>query len=391
MIILSCSGGKDSTAAGLLLKERGLDFSAIFCDTGWEAPETYAYLRDVLPGVLGQIRWLTPEVRWPDRLPLLTLRASGADAAAIEAEERAEGARLAALCEGYAQEIEALVGVQYSAMVRMILREAIFPSRVQRWCTQKLKALPAKRFLSSLDSPTNVVGIRAEESPSRALMPEREYDAAMDCDVWRPIIAWTLDEVIAIHHRHGLRPNPLYLGSAVRVGCYPCIFSRKKEIAALTPVRVAAIRLLEQRVSELWTARIERRGEQASKLSPTFFQAEKPLPDGSYHQPIDSVMEWAKTSRGGRQFELFASGRDEGCMRWGLCNTARDRRVKITYAQHSFNYRPRPGARLDPYRHLFGVVPDREIARRAGVSHSVVWGMRQRSGVMAAGQSAPRI
>ena len=95
MIILSCSGGKDSTAAGLLLKERGLDFSAIFCDTGWEAPETYAYLRDVLPATLGQIQWLTPEVRWPDRLPLLTLRASGADAATIEAEERAEAARQA--------------------------------------------------------------------------------------------------------------------------------------------------------------------------------------------------------------------------------------------------------------------------------------------------------
>jgi len=390
MIILSCSGGKDSTAAGLLLKERGLDFSAIFCDTGWEAPETYAYLRDVLPGVLGEIRWLTPEVPWPERVKLHMLRASGADAATIEAEERAEGARLAALCEGYAQEIEALVGVQYSAMVRQILRKAIFPSRVHRWCTQELKAIPAKRFLSSLDSPTNVVGIRAEESPSRALMPEREYDAAMDCDVWRPIIAWTLDEVIAIHHRHGLRPNPLYLGSAVRVGCYPCIFSRKKEIADLSAARIAAIRLLEQRVSELWTARIERRGEQASKLPLTFFKAEKALPDGSYHQPIDRVMEWAKTSRGGRQFELFASGRDEGCMRWGLCNTARDRRVRVKMAWHSLNYRPR-AAKLDPYRHMFGVVSDREIARRAGVSPSVVWQMRQRSGVMAAGQSAPRI
>jgi 3'-phosphoadenosine 5'-phosphosulfate sulfotransferase (PAPS reductase)/FAD synthetase len=390
MIILSCSGGKDSTAAGLLLKERGLDFSAIFCDTGWEAPETYAYLRDVLPATLGQIRWLTPEVRWPDRLPLLTLRASGADAATIEAEERAEAARVAVRCESYAQEIEALIGVPFSAFVRVALKKGVLPSRLLRWCTQELKAIPAKRFLSSLDSPLNVVGIRAEESPSRALMPEREYDAAMDCDVWRPIIGWTLAEVIAIHQRHGLRPNPLYLGSAVRVGCYPCIFARKAEIADLSPARIAAIRLLEQRVAELSRDRIERKGERVVRLPPTFFQAEKPLPDGSYHQPIDSVMEWAKTGRGGRQYELFASGRDEGCMRWGLCNTARDRRVRVKMAWHSLNYRPR-AAKLDPYRHLFGVVSDREIARRAGVSPSVVWQMRQRSGVMAAGQSAPRI
>ena len=386
MIILSCSGGKDSTAAGLLLRERGIEFSAIFCDTGWEAPETYAYLRDVLPGVLGEIRWLTPDVQWPDRVKLHTLRASGADAATVEAEELAEGARLASLCEGYAQDIEALVGVIYSALVRFSLKKACFPARTVRWCTQQLKAFPAKRFFATLDSPINVVGIRAEESPSRAAMPEREYDAAMDCDVWRPIISWTLDEVIAIHHRHGLRPNPLYLGSAVRVGCYPCIFSRKKEIADLSPARIAAIRLLEQRVSDLSAARFGRRGEQVSRLPPTFFQSEKALSDGSYSLPIDKVMEWATTGTGGRQFELFAAKRDEGCMRWGLCNTSRDRRVKIASARHSHNYRPRPGARLDPYRHLFGVLPDREIARRAGVSHSVVWSMRQRAGVIAVGK-----
>lgn len=43
-------------------------------------------------------------------------------------------------------------------------------------------------------------------------------------------------------------------------------------------------------------------------------------------------------------------------------------------------YRPRP-ARLDPYRSLFGRVPDAEIARRAGVHRSVVSGMRRRMGI----------
>ena len=93
-------------------------------------------------------------------------------------------------------------------------------------------------------------------------------------------------------------------------------------------------------------------------------------------------MEWAKTGKGGRQFELFASKRDEGCMRWGLCNTARELRVKVAISYRSFNYRPR-AAKLDPYRALLGILPDREIARRAGVALSVVWGMRQRSGIPA--------
>lgn len=385
VIILSCSGGKDSTAAGLFLKEREIPFSAIFCDTGWEAPETYRYLREVLPGVLGQIRWLTPEVKWPDRLEVSILRASGAPPEEIEAQERAEAARVGALCEGYAQELEGMLGVEYSALVRIALKKGVLPNRTLRWCTQELKAVPAKRYLATLDDPLNVVGIRAEESPSRAAMPEREYDREMDCDVWRPLIRWTLQDVIDIHKRHDLAPNPLYLGSAVRVGCFPCIFSRKAEIASLTPERIAVIRLLEERVAELSRLRMmrNRKHEVPDRLPPTFFQSNNANPDGSYHWPIDKVAEWAATGRGGRQFELFAAKRDEGCMRWGLCNTARDRRVKVAMSYHSLNYRPR-AAKLDPYRHLFGAVPDREIARRAGVSPSVVWQMRQRSGVAAA-------
>lgn len=35
-IVLSASGGKDSTAAGLLLVEHDLPFQAVFADTGWE-------------------------------------------------------------------------------------------------------------------------------------------------------------------------------------------------------------------------------------------------------------------------------------------------------------------------------------------------------------------
>ena len=37
--------------------------------------------------------------------------------------------------------------------------------------------------------------------------------------------------------------------------------------------------------------------------------------------PIDDVVQWSRTSRGGKQYELFASGAD-GCMRWGMCETA---------------------------------------------------------------------
>ena len=386
-VILSCSGGKDSTAAGLFLKEQGISFEAIFCDTGWEAPETYEYLREVLPRTLGPIRWLRVATPWPDRLPIHPLRASDAPRAEVEAAERAEAARVAAICEDRAQAIERVIGVPNSAMVRVCLRKAVMPSRLLRWCTSDLKVKPITDYLATRDDdPINVVGIRAEESATRARMPEREYDEGIGAEVWRPILRWTLDEVIAIHHRHNLRPNPLYLGSAVRVGCFPCVFSRKDEIRDLPPARVAGIRMLEAAVAELSEMRIRRSGQDVKRLPPTFFQADKALPDGSYHMPIDKVMEWAATGRGGRQYELFAAGREEGCMRWGLCNTGRGTlRIPAPPLDMArpWAYRPRP-ARLDPYRHLFGVLPDREIARRAEVNAGCVREMRIRSGIPAA-------
>lgn len=388
-VILSCSGGKDSTAAGLHLIERGIPFETIFCDTGWEAPETYDYLREVLPRTLGPIRWLRVPTPWPERVALHLLRASEMPRAEVEAAERAEAARLAVICEDRAQAIERVIGVPNSAMVRIALRKAVMPARKVRWCTQELKARPARAFFDALDyEPINVVGIRAEESEKRAAMPERERDKEMRVEVWRPLIRWTLQDVIDIHHRHGLRPNPLYLGSAVRVGCFPCVFSRKEEIRDLPPARVAGIRMLEAAVEELSALRIARHGHDVEKLPPTFFQADNKLPDGSYHWPIDQVMDWARTGRGGRQYELFAAGREEGCMRWGLCNTGRGTlRIPAPPLEMArpWSYRPRP-ARLDPYRHLFGILPDREIARRAEVNAGCVREMRIRSGIPAAGR-----
>lgn len=308
--VLSCSGGKDSTAAGLYLKEQGRTFEAIFCDTGWEHQETYRYLREVLPAHLGPIRWLRATVRWQE-----TVRTT-------DGKSSEQAAELATRLETYAQEFEARLGVEYSPFVRLILKKAGFPTRLQRSCTPELKATPAWSYLATLDDPLNVVGVRAEESEARAQMPEREYDPRMDCDVWRPIIRWKLDDVIAIHKRHNLSPNPLYLRNATRVGCYPCIMSRKAEIRTLDAARVSIIADLERVVADLHTERIRRRGEEPVMRPPTFFQASTPGEDGGWVSPIDEVMAWARTAHGGRQYELFAAApRDAGCMRWGLCDT----------------------------------------------------------------------
>lgn len=301
-MIASVSGGKDSSAARLYLRELGIETEPTFMDTGWESRVTYEYLRGPLEAAIGPIRWLRAEVDLPpDR-------------------------------EAMALEIEGMLG-HYSAMVRLCLKKVGFPARTMRWCTDELKRAAMEMWLNTVnDDVVSVLGIRAEESADRAALSEWEWSDKLDRWTWRPIHGWSLDDVIAIHARHGLRPNPLYLLGASRVGCWPCIFSLKSEIRFVAdndPDRIAVIQRLEQMVADLYTRpemgrAVNENGE--PYLPPTWFQANSErTPDmrlTGYAYPIDRAVEWSRTARGGKQVELFAApARDAGCMRWGMCDT----------------------------------------------------------------------
>ena len=117
------------------------------------------------------------------------------------------------------------------------------------------------------------------------ILGEEEWEQAdgFDCETWRPLLAWTLDDVIAIHRRHGLAPNPLYLAGASRVGCWPCIYARKDEIrhvADTDPARIDLIRSLEAELS----ASASKRGTDARRA---WFQAR--MGGGGEPWPIDRV------------------------------------------------------------------------------------------------------
>lgn len=274
-VVASISGGKDSAAMSLYLREQGIDHDRVFMDTGWEHPATYDYLRGELTRVIG---------------PIVEIRND-------------------------------------LLMVDLLRKKGMFPSRRRRFCTQELKVFPMQRYLRARqdagDDTINAVGIRRAESEARSKMPEWEWSDGFDCETWRPIVAWSEQDVIDIHRRHGLRPNPLYLKGASRVGCWPCIYARKSEIkliADIDPRRIDDIRAIEGELTE-------RAGAQRA-----WFQGPLTVEDENGVRradpwPIDRVVEWSRTLRGGRvedrQVELFAA-RDEGCMRWGLCDTKGD-------------------------------------------------------------------
>lgn len=300
-ILVSVSGGKDSTATLLVALERfpRKDIYAAFADTGNEHPQTYEHVRYLERATKVKIKWLRADLTemWRRRIDYVRdfWPEKGVPADTVK--------RVLAFMAK---------GMTGNPFLDLCIIKGRFPSRKVQFCTQFLKKHPLQdHILDLIQKHRNVEswqGVRRDESAARADLPECAVSAE-GIPIVRPIIDWTVEKVFKKIAEHGLKPNPLYRQGMGRVGCMPCINVNKAEL------RQIASRFPDQieRISE-WEDIVCQTSKQ---LNATFLPS--PLRDGGLHD-IHARVEWAKTVRGGQQYDLLNDDNPNQCASsYGLC------------------------------------------------------------------------
>ena len=171
------SGGKDSAALAIFMRERVPEMEYFFCDTGAELPETYEYLQR-LESVLGK-----------------SIHRLNAD-------------------RGFDHWLWVFQGA--------------LPSPQMRWCTRNLKIRPLEEWIG--DVPTRTyIAIRADENREGYVSHKPNIEAVF------PFKEAGIDKagVMRILEDAGIG-LPAYYAWRTRSGCYFCFFQRKHEWVRLS-------------------------------------------------------------------------------------------------------------------------------------------------------------
>lgn len=303
--LVTVSGGKDSLADWLLAIESGVKFQAAHADTGHEHPQTVEYLA-YLEDKLGPIKRVKADFtqritdkrnfvrdKWPSSL-VRDLGFSEAEAMVI-----------------VRRALNALkpTGIPF---LDLCIWKGTFPSTRRKFCSFELKQNPMQELVVDklIAEGKRVItwqGVRAQESKDRAALAEWEegFDIGPNLSIYRPILTWTHDEVFALAKRHGIKPNPLYQQGCRRVGCMPCVNVNKAELAEIFtrwPEEISRVAEWERIV-----AQCSRRGNAAffhSGMDPMKAETDGANVTLESHG-IEAYRDWALTTRGGRQLDMF--------------------------------------------------------------------------------------
>ncbi|WP_373327885.1 phosphoadenosine phosphosulfate reductase domain-containing protein [Cronobacter turicensis] len=258
------------------------------------------------------------------------------------------------------------------------LLHGMFPMLRNRFCTDELKIQVAfdsaiKPMLDAGDVVVQWSGVRGDESAKRAGYERFSTDQRDPEFLYNflPIHQWTAADVFALHKHFGINPNPLYMQGASRVGCMNCVLSNKEEIAetaARWPEHIEKHHAWEKKVrlasrwvhwmsvgtesqawmrnqlgvrEVTWLDEDEFTGEEIAQrkqysvnlgndvllygLNPDVQRIEWSGfygPRGTMGAPSAlDVVEWAKTGRGGKVYDLVKASIDTSVCssRYGLC------------------------------------------------------------------------
>lgn len=175
--ILSLSGGKDSAALAIYLRDKIPDIEYVFCDTEKELPETEDYLNR-LQAYLGKpIRVLKHDGRTFDHW--------------------------------------------------LVIFNNYLPSAQMRWCTRHLKLIPFEKYVGN-DQVVNYIGIRADEFREGYISTKPNITARYPFKE----DGLTKEDIYRILNDAGLG-LPEYYKWRSRSGCYFCFFQQKIEWVGL--------------------------------------------------------------------------------------------------------------------------------------------------------------
>jgi len=177
--ILGLSGGKDSTALAIFLRDKVPDIEYFFCDTHKELPETYSYLKKL-------------EILLGKKIEML----------------------------------EADRGFDHWLSVY----SGFLPSPQARWCTKQLKILPLEKFIGE-DNAVSYIAIRADEDRVGYISTKLNI---------KPVFPFMREglvkkDILRIIEESGIG-MPAYYSWRSRSGCYFCFFQRKIEWVRLSEI-----------------------------------------------------------------------------------------------------------------------------------------------------------
>jgi hypothetical protein len=237
-------------------------------------------------------------IQWAINYPLKDIHVAYSETQWGSAEWPARVQAVKAFCESKGIHFHIIQSVGFRDMCKAKRNQA-FPRDGMQFCTEELKILPAKKWMSEVDTEleaTCLVGVRREESSKRANWPEwvEESDKHDGRSLWSPLVRMTEEQRNILIAQTGFEVLPHRSRE-----CFPCVNSGKMDLRALNQADVDKVAKLEKEMGV---------GKRSGKAKYMFRAAKCQGAEG-----IVEVIKWAShTKYNPAMDDMFGGGCDSG-------------------------------------------------------------------------------